>query len=123
MSLRTKVLAKDETAVEAVEVMNTLEHECTGDEHCPHCFDVGFEQGAEYARSEANDAIDAAVAAASESSEPVARGRGRKSGKGSRLRKYECACEQIVRAATDELDATCNKCGTPFQLAAPTIKE
>lgn len=111
MSLRTKVMEEDMAAVK-VKVMDTLDHECTGDEHCPHCFDVGFEQGAEYARSEASAAVDAAIAAI-----PEPRGRGSKSGKGSRLRKYECACEQIVRAATDSLDATCNRCNTPFQLA------
>jgi hypothetical protein len=30
------------------------------------------------------------------------------------MRKYQCGHGQIIRAATDELDATCNCCGTPF---------
>lgn len=41
-------------------------------------------------------------------------------GSGSRLRKYICACEpkpQIIRASTDELDCTCNRCHSDFTLA------
>jgi hypothetical protein len=37
-------------------------------------------------------------------------------GSGSRLRKYVCACTppQIIRASTDTLDCTCNKCASSF---------
>lgn len=35
-----------------------------------------------------------------------------------RLRKYVCAHGQIIRASTDNLNATCNVCGKPFVLAA-----
>lgn len=38
-------------------------------------------------------------------------------GSGSRLRKYVCGCGQIIRAATDDLDATHGKCGTAFARA------
>lgn len=44
-------------------------------------------------------------------------GKSRGVGSGSRLRKYTCACGQILRASTDELDATHNPCGTKFTLA------
>lgn len=42
-------------------------------------------------------------------------GKSRGAGSGSRLRKFTCGCGVIVRAARDELHATCNDCGTPFQ--------
>jgi hypothetical protein len=38
-------------------------------------------------------------------------------GSGSRLRKYVCQCGQIIRAATDELEATHGPCGTAFARA------
>jgi hypothetical protein len=44
-------------------------------------------------------------------------GKSRGVGSGSRLRKYTCTCGQIIRASTDELDATHNSCGTKFTLA------
>lgn len=46
-------------------------------------------------------------------------GTSRGAGSGSRLRKYVCACEkpQIIRASTDELDATHGPCGAKFELA------
>lgn len=35
----------------------------------------------------------------------------------TRMRKYTCpTCEQIIRAATDTLNAECADCNTPFQL-------
>jgi hypothetical protein len=34
----------------------------------------------------------------------------------TRLRKWICSCGVIVRAATDELDATCNRCEKHFYL-------
>jgi hypothetical protein len=43
-------------------------------------------------------------------------GKSRGVGSGSRLRKYQCQCGQILRAATDELDATHNTCGGLFSL-------
>jgi hypothetical protein len=45
-------------------------------------------------------------------------GKSRGKGSGSRLRLYECSCSPVqkVRAATDELDATCNRCSTAFVL-------
>jgi hypothetical protein len=43
-------------------------------------------------------------------------GTSRGAGSGSRMRKYACAHGQIIRAATDELDCTCNRCGGPFTL-------
>lgn len=46
-------------------------------------------------------------------------GKSRGKGSGSRMRLYECGCApkpQKIRAATDELDATCNKCGESFTL-------
>jgi hypothetical protein len=41
-------------------------------------------------------------------------GKTRGPGSGSRLRKYICPHGQIVRASTDELDASCNVCGGKF---------
>jgi hypothetical protein len=41
-------------------------------------------------------------------------GKSRGPGSGSRMRKYQSDCGQIVRAATDTLNATCNCCGTLF---------
>lgn len=41
-------------------------------------------------------------------------GKSRGAGSGSRMRKYVCGHGQIIRAATDELDCTCNVCSTPF---------
>jgi hypothetical protein len=50
-------------------------------------------------------------------------GTSRGAGSGSRLRKYVCGgeCKQIIRAATDELQATHDKCGTAFTLDAPAV--
>lgn len=42
-------------------------------------------------------------------------GKSRGVGSGSRLRKYVCPHGQIVRASTDELDATCGVCGGKFE--------
>lgn len=44
-------------------------------------------------------------------------GKSRGVGSGSRLRKYQCCCGQILRASTDTLDATHNPCGGKFELA------
>ncbi|HEV7672991.1 MAG TPA: hypothetical protein VGQ12_00530 [Candidatus Angelobacter sp.] len=46
-------------------------------------------------------------------------GKSRGTGSGSRLRKFICGCEKpvIVRAAADELKATCDVCKTAFQRA------
>ena len=44
-------------------------------------------------------------------------GKTRGAGSGSRMRKYVCEHGQIIRAATDDLDATCNVCQTPFTLS------
>jgi hypothetical protein len=46
-------------------------------------------------------------------------GKSRGVGSGSRLRKYVCACEvpQIIRASTDELDATHGPCNAKFVMA------
>lgn len=41
-------------------------------------------------------------------------GKSRGAGSGSRLRKYVCSHGQIIRASSDELDATCNVCGSRF---------
>lgn len=41
-------------------------------------------------------------------------GKSRGPGSGSRMRKYIADCGQIVRAATDGLNATCNCCGSLF---------
>lgn len=35
----------------------------------------------------------------------------------TRMRKYECPCGQIIRAATDSLHALCGDCGKKFQRA------
>ena len=35
--------------------------------------------------------------------------------KGSRLRLYQCVCPVKVRVASDDFDATCNVCETPFE--------
>lgn len=43
-------------------------------------------------------------------------GKSRGIGSGSRMRKYVAGCGQIVRAATDDLHATCNCCETAFAL-------
>jgi hypothetical protein len=43
-------------------------------------------------------------------------GKSRGAGSGSRMRKYVCGHGQIIRAATDDLHATCDVCGTPFVL-------
>jgi hypothetical protein len=43
-------------------------------------------------------------------------GTSRGPGSGSRLRKYVCTHGQIIRASTDELNATCNVCGGKFEL-------
>lgn len=43
-------------------------------------------------------------------------GKSRGVGSGSRLRKYVCPHGQIVRASTDELNATCNVCGGKFEM-------
>lgn len=45
-------------------------------------------------------------------------GTSRGAGSGSRLRKYQCMCGQILRASTDSLDATHNPCGAKFVLAS-----
>ncbi len=44
-------------------------------------------------------------------------GQTRGTGSGSRMRKYQCPCGQIIRAATDDLDATHNGCSGAFMLA------
>lgn len=44
-------------------------------------------------------------------------GQSRGKGSGSRLRKYECECGIKIRASRDDLDATCNLCGTAFKRA------
>lgn len=44
-------------------------------------------------------------------------GKSRGKGSGSRLRKYVCGHGQIIRASTDELNATCNVCNSQFTLA------
>lgn len=41
-------------------------------------------------------------------------GKSRGAGSGSRLRKYVCGHGQIIRASTDDLQATCNVCNTSF---------
>ncbi len=41
-------------------------------------------------------------------------GKSRGIGSGSRMRKYVCGHGQIIRAATDDLDCTCNVCSTRF---------
>lgn len=41
-------------------------------------------------------------------------GKSRGVGSGSRLRKFVCDCGVIVRASRDELNATCNDCGSGF---------
>lgn len=43
-------------------------------------------------------------------------GKSRGVGSGSRLRKYQCQCGQIIRASTDTLDATHNECGSLFAM-------
>lgn len=43
-------------------------------------------------------------------------GKSRGPGSGSRMRKYQCEHGQIIRAATDKLDATCNHCSGAFIL-------
>lgn len=43
-------------------------------------------------------------------------GKSRGVGSGSRMRKYVADCGQIVRAATDSLDATCNCCSSKFRM-------
>jgi hypothetical protein len=48
-------------------------------------------------------------------------GKSRGAGSGSRMRKYVCGHGQIIRAATDDLKATCDECGTPFILAAAAV--
>lgn len=88
--------------------------ECTGDAHCPHCFDEGFTQGEAHAKAEVEAGEDAGLV-----SPPVAHGRAVKSGKGSRLRKYVCACGVIIRAGTDTLAAQCDLCHQPFLLSVP----
>jgi hypothetical protein len=42
-------------------------------------------------------------------------GTSRGTGSGSRLRKYTCDCGIIIRAGRDNLQATCNECGTSFK--------
>lgn len=47
-------------------------------------------------------------------------GRSRGAGSGSRLRLWVCGCPdgtpgRKVRVATDEWDATCNRCGTRYE--------
>jgi len=49
-------------------------------------------------------------------------GRSRGKGSGSRMRLYHCGCPEgtpgrKIRSATDELDATCNRCGQKYQRA------
>lgn len=48
-------------------------------------------------------------------------GKSRGIGSGSRMRKYVAGCGQIVRAATDDLRATCNCCDTGFVLVQPRM--
>jgi hypothetical protein len=43
-------------------------------------------------------------------------GKSRGQGSGSRMRKYTCQCGQIIRAATDTLAATHDKCASAFTL-------
>ncbi len=43
-------------------------------------------------------------------------GKSRGTGSGSRLRKYVCGHGQIIRASTDQLEAHCKHCDTPFEL-------
>ena len=43
-------------------------------------------------------------------------GTSRGAGSGSRMRKWQCEHGQIVRAATDDLQADCRQCGTAFVL-------
>jgi hypothetical protein len=51
-------------------------------------------------------------------------GTSRGAGSGSRLRKYVCGgeCKQIIRAATDDLQATHDVCGTAFTREEATAK-
>lgn len=44
-------------------------------------------------------------------------GKSRGAGSGSRMRKYVCECGQIIRAATEALQATHNACGSAFKIA------
>ena len=48
-------------------------------------------------------------------------GKSRGKGSGSRMRLYACLCDPPVkvRCASDDLDATCNKCKTAFQRQRP----
>lgn len=50
-------------------------------------------------------------------------GRSRGKGSGSRMRLYHCSCPEgtpgrKIRSATDELDVTCNRCGSKYELQA-----
>jgi hypothetical protein len=47
-------------------------------------------------------------------------GKSRGKGSGSRLRLYMCGCGTKVRCASDTLDATCNVCGSSFELQTKT---
>ena len=42
-------------------------------------------------------------------------GKSRGKGSGSRLRKWVCSCGVIARVASDEFQATCNRCGGEFK--------
>lgn len=44
-------------------------------------------------------------------------GKSKGTGSGSRMRKYVCEHGQIIRAATDSLEATCNVCSGSFVLS------
>jgi len=50
-------------------------------------------------------------------------GKSRGQGSGSRMRKFVCSCGVIVRAGRDELNATCNDCGTAFKRADSDAKD
>lgn len=50
-------------------------------------------------------------------------GKSRGVGSGSRLRKFVCGCGVIVRAGRDQLNATCNDCGSSFKRVDPVQKD
>ena len=46
-------------------------------------------------------------------------GKSRGAGSGSRLRLWQCECGIKVRVGSDDFQATCNRCGTPFKHMLP----
>jgi hypothetical protein len=108
---------------EACKLLGLRKCKAAGQQHMNACFD----QDIRFALASMPTPQDGRPATAVGNAQFVARpcslgvgtrgGVSRGAGSGSRMRKYVCDCGVIVRAARDNLNATCNDCGSAFKQA------